>query len=134
MDAEGRFIDGSEERFVSRGVHMWPPDDASSACQHLLHHLLRLEASTVPIRAVSDERSLLYTFPCRGLPPSHFALVLISFDPTIHFSNLTSLRSLKDPVIPTPIIPVETPRRSSACIIRQESAFYLGIDHSYRLR
>ncbi|KAJ5234072.1 uncharacterized protein N7469_005838 [Penicillium citrinum] len=100
-DDDGRPVEGSEERFTSRGVHLWPAEDAPSE----LTHLLCPDTRTGTVHAVSDERSLIYSISSPGLPLDHHALLLISFDPKIRFPNLSTLRTLKAPIT-GPIFPV----------------------------
>jgi hypothetical protein len=82
---------GGVEHFDSRCVCLWPPEDAFSE----LVALLCPDSSTSLVRAVCDERSFIYSTSAEGLPPHHHILVLINFDPMIHFPYLTSLRIQK---------------------------------------
>ena len=129
---DGSPIEGSEERFISRGVHMWPADDAPSE----LHRLLCPDSRTSCVRAISDDRSLVYSIQCAGLPADHKALILISFDPKIHFSTLTSLRTMKAPVIPDKIFPIDMPpsKPSNGSLVRQTRPLYEAIRWGYWLR
>ncbi|KAJ5106061.1 hypothetical protein NUU61_003408 [Penicillium alfredii] len=128
--SDGRPVEGSEERFDSRGVCLWPPDDAPPA----LHHLLCPDSRTASICAVSDERSLIYSVPSPGVPKDHQALILISFDPSLHLPTLNSLSSLdtanEPPSPPTP----PPPYTFSRDVVREAPAYYLTIQHGYRLR
>ncbi|KAJ5462786.1 hypothetical protein N7475_007730 [Penicillium sp. IBT 31633x] len=64
-EADGRLERGSEERFDSHGVCLWPSEDAPSE----LLELLCLDMSTSPVRAVCDERSLVYSTSAEGFTP-----------------------------------------------------------------
>ena len=129
---DGHPVEGSEERFVSRGVHMWPADDAPSE----IHHLLCPDSRASSVRAVSDERSIIYSVPSTGLPPDHQALILISFDPTVRFPNLTPLRTMKAPVSSQNIFPVEVPRPQSPnpSLVQETTPLYQAIRRGYWLR
>ncbi|KAJ5116145.1 hypothetical protein N7456_000493 [Penicillium angulare] len=129
---DGSPVEGSEERFVSRGVHMWPPDD----CPRELQQILCPDSRINTIKAISDERSLIYSIQCAGLPMGHKALVLISFDPQIHFQTLSSLQSIKEPSVPKKIITVKAPQpdQSNASLVREAEPFYQAIKWGYWLR
>lgn len=131
-NANGVAVEGSEDRFVSRGVHLWPAADAPSE----LRRLLCPDAQTSSIRAVSDERSLVYSVSCAGLPPDHQALVLISFDPKMRLSSLTSLRTQKVPAVDGPIFPVDVPRprSGSGSLVRESETLHQAIGWGYWLR
>ncbi|KAI9369023.1 hypothetical protein BJX61DRAFT_183539 [Aspergillus egyptiacus] len=83
-EADGRSVENSEERFVSRGVHLWPPDDAPSE----LNHLLCPSKRTGQIQASADERSIVYSVNQDGLGPEHKALIFINFDPALRLPGL----------------------------------------------
>lgn len=130
----GMAVAGSEDRFVSRGVHLWPPDDAPPE----LHRLLCPDARMSSIRAVSDERSLVYSVSCAGLPPQHQALVMISFDPKIRFSSLTSLRTQKGPAVDGPLFPVDMSmswqKSAQGPLVTDSEALHKKIRRGYWLR
>ncbi|KAF7714506.1 Uncharacterized protein PECH_000376 [Penicillium ucsense] len=77
----------SDERFVSRGVRMWPREDGPAQ----IHQLLTPAEEAGPVSVVSDDRSLIYSISSPGLPEHHRALVLISFDPSLRISSMKSL-------------------------------------------
>ncbi|KAJ5692734.1 hypothetical protein N7462_002157 [Penicillium macrosclerotiorum] len=131
-DADGHPVEGSEERFTSRGVYLWPPEDAPPE----LNRLLCPDSRMGSIKAVSDERSLVYSVASAGLPVGHQAIVLISFDPAIRFPYLSSLRTLKTPITTKHILPVELPKAKSAngSLIREAPALYLALRRGYWLR
>jgi hypothetical protein len=90
---DGRPIQGSEERFTSQGVRLWPSKDSRSRgitlpCPDTL---------TGAVRAVSDERSMIYSISSPDLQPGHQYMVLISFDPKIHFINALTRRTSEPP-------------------------------------
>ncbi|KAJ6114489.1 hypothetical protein N7486_000267 [Penicillium sp. IBT 16267x] len=128
---DGSPVEGSEERFVSRGVYMWPPDDAPAELRRLLCPDSRINA----VRAISDERSLIYSVRCAGMPAGNQALILISFDPQIHFPTFSSLRTMKAPA-PDKIFSIEVPQAegSSACLVREAEPLYQAIKWGYWLR
>lgn len=131
-DADGRPVEGSEERFSCRGVHMWPPEDSPSELTRLLCPAVR--AGTV--HAISDERSILYSISSPGLPLDHQAVILISFDPKIRLPNLPTLRTLKTPITGN-IFPVDVPLpdpASSGSLIREARPLYQAICRGYWLR
>ncbi|KAJ5481395.1 hypothetical protein N7475_000207 [Penicillium sp. IBT 31633x] len=91
-EADGRPERGSEERFDSHGVCLWPSEDAPS--EEL--ELLCPDISTSLVRAVWDERSLIYSASAeKSLLPHHHMLVLINFDSMVRFPYLISLRKQK---------------------------------------
>ncbi|KAJ5593977.1 uncharacterized protein N7459_000185, partial [Penicillium hispanicum] len=132
--ADGKPVEGSEERFISCGVHMWPPENAPAEIQRILCPDARIGS----LHSISDDRSLIYSTSCAGLPPDHKALVLISFDPTIRFPTMTSLHRIKAPALPDTIIPVEMPRprssKQNASLIKVADPLYQAIDWGYWLR
>ncbi|KAJ5668596.1 uncharacterized protein N7477_007166 [Penicillium maclennaniae] len=132
MQVNGQPIKGSEDRFVSCGVHMWPRDDTPSE----IYNLLCPDSRVSSVRAVSDERSIIYSVSSAGLPSNHQALVLISFDPTIRFPNLTSLRTMKIPMVSENIFPVQVPqpRSPNPSLVQEASPLYQAIRRGYWLR
>ena len=86
-DSNNNPLEHSEERFVSRGVHLWPPDDAPAE----LHQLLCPSKRAGRVQAMADERSLVYSVNHDGLPDGTQALILINFDPAIRLPGLTRL-------------------------------------------
>ncbi|KAJ5111571.1 hypothetical protein N7532_002106 [Penicillium argentinense] len=129
-DADGRPVEGSEEQFVSRGVRLWPPKDSPSELTQLLCPDTRLGA----IRAVSDERSLIYSVSSPGLSHNDRALILISFDPKIRFPDFPSLRTMKAATTGQ-MFPVEVPRpESSNFLIRKSEPLYKAIRRGYWVR
>ncbi|KAJ5161309.1 hypothetical protein N7492_006701 [Penicillium capsulatum] len=124
--------EGSEERFTSRGVHLWPADDAPSE----LHRILCPDSRTGAIRAICDERSLIYSVPCTDLlpeysAPDHRALLLINFDPKIRFPGL---------IAPGTTPPPETEKifaklqPTNGSIVRDAEPLYKTINWGYWLR
>lgn len=121
-----RPVEGSEERFVARGVHLWPAEDAPSALQRILCPDARAGA----VRAIADERSLIYSVSCAGFPEGHCALVLISFDPGIHFPTMTSLSAME--IDRGSIVPVGVPRSGS--LVQEMRPLYEAVGGGYWLR
>jgi len=90
--------------------------------------------STSLVRAVCDERSLIYSTSSEGLPPNHHMLVLISFDCMIRFPYLISLRKEKASKNPTRDI-LDAPQpalHSSRPLVQNAEAFHLAIRYGYR--
>ncbi|EYE91622.1 F-box domain protein [Aspergillus ruber CBS 135680] len=85
-------IDHSEERFVSRGVHIWPPDNAPTE----LNNLLCPSERSGRVQAMADERSIVYSVNHDGLTDGKQAFILINFDPSIKFPGLTKLYQYND--------------------------------------
>ncbi|KAJ5153505.1 uncharacterized protein N7482_009983 [Penicillium canariense] len=131
-DADGRPVEGAEERFDSRGVHLWPREDAPAE----LHHLLCPDPHSGIVDAISDERTLVYSVTSAGLPPSHRALILISFDPALHFPTLSSVQTLKTSATPQSIFPVVLPKptTSRGGLIKEAVPLYQAIRRGYWLR
>ncbi|KAL1974119.1 hypothetical protein VTN31DRAFT_5679 [Thermomyces dupontii] len=75
----------SDNRYVSRGTRLWPPDDAPPE----IFKLVSPGGSTSVVQAAADERSLVYSVDVGR----HQVLVLVSFDPKI---KLKSMRPLKN--------------------------------------
>lgn len=88
-DETGTPLEHSEERFVSSGTHLWPPDNAPPE----LTRLLCPSARAGRVLAVADERSLIYSVDHDRMPEGTQALILVNFDPTIRLG----LRSLSSP-------------------------------------
>jgi hypothetical protein len=78
---------GFQECYVSRGAYLWPPENAPAE----LFRLLCPPNSFTTVRAISDERSMVYSVRHPDLPADCRALVLVSFDPRIGFNFLSSL-------------------------------------------
>ncbi|OJJ44363.1 hypothetical protein ASPZODRAFT_72042 [Penicilliopsis zonata CBS 506.65] len=87
-------IQFSDERFVSRGVQLWPPTSAPAE----LKRLLCPNGDTRDVRACADERSIIYSIndstvdPRCNQPKQLKRLVLLSFDPHIRFPNMKPLQ------------------------------------------
>ena len=60
-DYHGKLLEHSEERVVSRGVHMWPPADVPRKMEDLL--CLRRGGR---VQAMADGRSILYSVKDKG--------------------------------------------------------------------
>lgn len=88
----------SDNRYVSRGTKLWPPDDAPPE----IFKLVSPGGSTNVIQAAADERSLIYSVDIGD----HKALVLISFDPKIKLSSMRPLNKASSG---------DTPRTAMAC-------------------
>ncbi|KAJ5347386.1 uncharacterized protein N7506_000639 [Penicillium brevicompactum] len=132
-DAVGRPIEGSEERFECRGVHMWPPENAT-AVQQLLCPSTRIGS----VKSTADERSIIYSIDAPGLPSNHQALILISFDPNIRLPTLNPLPTPEDAIdtwagdkfldVPLPSV------YPSSNMVEESLPYYMKIKHGYMLR
>ncbi|CAG8307478.1 unnamed protein product [Penicillium salamii] len=127
---DGRPEGGSESRFQARGVCLWPPVNAPSR----LLDLLCPDKSTSLVRAVCDERSLIYSTSAEELPLHHRMLVLISFDPMIRLPYLTSLCNHKASTNSIRKV-LDAPRpgfQFSRPLVHNADAFHLAIRQGYR--
>ena len=87
-------IDGTEDRFIDRGVCMWPPLDASADLLDVINPGRQQSRSSYigEIHAVADERSIIYKI---GSADVEKPITLINFDPGI---RLRGLRKLDPPL------------------------------------
>ncbi|WEW58388.1 hypothetical protein PRK78_003856 [Emydomyces testavorans] len=87
LHEDGTPIETSEERYKSRGIKFWPPDDAP---EELLRALCPLR---VPgrLKAAADERMIVYLTKGPSIDDPREVIVLINFDPTIRFKGLQKL-------------------------------------------
>ncbi|KAI9934372.1 hypothetical protein ASPWEDRAFT_169999 [Aspergillus wentii DTO 134E9] len=155
VDAEGQSTECSEERFASRGIHLWPPDDAPRELDELLCPSKRAGK----VQAVADERSIIYSVDQPGMNDGKQAIIMVNFDPYIrlpglkrlHPANLQAQKSDAGIGIERPQIGDSTPAREHHSIplhttigikptnqtvpsVREEAAMYLRINHGYWLR
>lgn len=79
----------SDERFESRGIHVWPPPDAP---QEILD-ILCPAGKAGRVDAISDERTLIYSTQSLDDHRSYRPIILVNFDPTIRFTGLKRLGS-----------------------------------------
>ncbi|KAJ6056979.1 hypothetical protein N7460_000253 [Penicillium canescens] len=122
--------EGGMEHFDSRGVCLWPSEDAPSD----LLALLCPDSSTSLVQTVCDERSIIYSTSAEGLPPNPHMLILINFDPMIRFPYMTSLheqnastksaRKVLD--APPPDLPFPRP------LVQNAEAYHQAIRQGYR--
>jgi hypothetical protein len=91
VSPSGEVIQGSEERFISRGTKLWPPDDAPEDVSNLLCP----SKTAAGIHAVADDRSLVYSINVEG---GHQAIVLISFDPRIRIPSMRPVGEGRKPI------------------------------------
>jgi hypothetical protein len=132
FDANGGPVEGSDECFASRGMNMWPAEDAPAG----LHYLLCPSSCSGKVRAILEECTLVYSVSSPGLPSDHLAIILISFDPIFHIPTLTPLGVSKDPLhlgSPFPVA-LTKPTASSRGIVKQAVPLYHVINRGYRLR
>ena len=152
-EADGRLVENSEERFATRGVHLWPPDDAPEE----LNNLLCPSKRTGQVQALADDRSIVYSVNGDGLEPGYQALVLINFDPSLRLPGLKRLnfgRHLGAPAKTEAPVGIERPNASdvgqdrssmqttvagkqtnkNVPTVREEPAMYLAIDRGFWFR
>ncbi|CBF86989.1 hypothetical protein AN2505.2 [Aspergillus nidulans FGSC A4] len=86
-EPDGRLVENSEERFETRGIHLWPPDDAPQE----LNHLLCPSKRTGQVHAYADDRSIVYSVNQDDRNSTDQAIVLINFDPTLRLPGLKRL-------------------------------------------
>ena len=118
------------KHFDSRGVCLWPSEDAPSD----LLALLCPDSSTSLVGAICDERSLIYSISAEGLPPHQNMLILINFDPMIHFPYMTSLHEQKASTKSARKVldaPRPDPHFSRPLVLNAE-AFHLAIRQGYQ--
>ncbi|KAL4891122.1 F-box domain protein [Aspergillus ambiguus] len=152
-DADGHPVEHSEERFITRGVQMWPPDNAPQELNDLLCPSRRIGK----VQAIADERSIVYSVEHNSTGSGdNRAIVLINFDPSLRLPGLqrlggtNSLRSQES----TAAVDIERPhisdlrqespiihatvgkRRTNQAVpsVREEPAMYLSIRRGYWLR
>jgi len=82
----GQVLEGSEEAFIDRGVRLWPPDNAPVQLLNILNPCPDISE----VEATSDERSIVYMAGSSS-SPERKAIVLINFDPGMHFADLPFL-------------------------------------------
>ena len=97
-DADGNPIEDSENRFTSRGINIWPTASASVELLDLLNpfpgpkaHLYSKWAINGGVRAISDERSIVYM--AKESSEVESAIVLVNFDSWIRFGGLTPMKT-----------------------------------------
>ena len=79
-------MEGSEEKFADRGIRLWPPDEAPPQLLNILSPCSDMSE----VEATSDERSIVYMAGSSSSPEGK-AIVLINFDPAMHFPDLPFL-------------------------------------------
>ncbi|KAI1973092.1 hypothetical protein LOZ51_005135 [Ophidiomyces ophidiicola] len=89
FDEDGTPIECSEERYESRGIKLWPPDNAPE-------ELLRITCPRSALGAVegsTDERTIVYLTRAAGMEDHRQVIVLINFDAAIRFKGFKRLNS-----------------------------------------
>ncbi|OJI99836.1 hypothetical protein ASPVEDRAFT_39196 [Aspergillus versicolor CBS 583.65] len=152
-EADGRLVENSEERFETRGVHLWPPDDAPEE----LNNLLCPSKRSGQVQALADDRSIVYSVNRDGLQPGDQAFILINFDPSLRLPGLKRLnfgRHLGAPAKTDAPVGIERPNASdvgqdrsamqttvggkqankNVPTVREEPAMYLAIDRGFWFR
>jgi hypothetical protein len=150
LEADGRLVEDSEERFTCRGVHLWPPDEAPQELNDLLCPTKR----TGQVQAIADERSIVYSFNKDDLKAGDQAIIFINFDPTLRLPGLSRMdldNPTGKPVKTEAAIGIERPgvRPERAAMlttvagkrlnqnlpsVREECAMYLDIAHGFWFR
>ncbi|KAE8352057.1 hypothetical protein BDV28DRAFT_149420 [Aspergillus coremiiformis] len=122
----------SEERFTSRGVRLWPPDNAPAELSQLLCPSKR----SGNVKATADDRTIIYTVDQEDLRSGMQAIVLITFDPALRLHGLQPLGRPDMPEIgprmSLPLVSPTTNRREPS--FQEEHAMYLDIQRGYWLR
>ncbi|KAL4974042.1 hypothetical protein BDW66DRAFT_161539 [Aspergillus desertorum] len=152
-ESDGRLVENSEERFETRGVHLWPPDDAPPE----LNHLLCPSKRTGQVHASADDRSIVYSVNQDDLNPGDQAIILINFDPTLRLPGLKRLNlgRYSDTPVKAEAVGMERPhasdvgpqdrasmhttvtgKRANQAVpaVREERAMYLEIARGFWLR
>ena len=120
---------GLKDYYVSRGAYLWPPENAPAE----LRRLLCPPNSFTTVRAISDERSMIYCVRHPDLPAHNWAFVLVNFDPRIGFNFLSSLSDAEH--FHGNRIPALTKTQSPVpLLVRETKPLYEHIRWGYRLR
>ncbi|KAL2794512.1 hypothetical protein BJX66DRAFT_195792 [Aspergillus keveii] len=153
LEADGRLVENSEERFTSRGVHLWPPDEAPQE----LNDLLCPSKRTGQVQAIADDRSIVYSVNKDNLEPGNQAIIFINFDPALRLPGLPRMNlgsQLGEPEKTEAAIGIERPqvgdvgqeraamhttvagKRANQNVpsVREERAMYLDIAHGFWFR
>ncbi|KAE8147826.1 hypothetical protein BDV25DRAFT_26943 [Aspergillus avenaceus] len=125
----GQAHENSEERFASRGVHLWPPNNAPDALTQLLCPSKRAGR----VQAMADERSLIYSVDVDE-HSGHQALILINFDPGLHLPGLQRLGHNAKPYGAEPLAQPVRKTNQAVPSVREERALHLSIQRGYWLR
>ena len=95
-DNDGKPIEDSENHFTDRGITMWPSANAPVELLDLLNpspgarsNLGGQRTIGGGVQALSDERSIVYM--AKEYSERESAIVLVNFDPGIHFQGLKKL-------------------------------------------
>lgn len=146
VSSSGEPIPLSDERFVSRGTKLWPPDDAPED----IVSLLCPSKTAAGVHAAADERSLIYSVNTGEGETK--AIVLISFDPRIRIPSMRPLGEVHFEESKAPV-DIEQPRvgdvkgKSKSVVLgrdgpgstpkpsfRTEKAMHLTINRGYWFR
>ncbi|KAI9880517.1 MAG: hypothetical protein M1830_002557 [Pleopsidium flavum] len=94
-DETGEVLKGSEERFVGRGIRLWPPRNVPAELLDVLQPCSNLSE----VEATSDERSIVYMTGSSDSTQGR-GIVLINFDSAIKFPDLPLLKSRRAHIQP----------------------------------
>lgn len=78
----------SEDRYESRGINYWPPDNAPAE----LTQLLSPHSRATKVEGIADERTIVYSSQSAMAEDERQAIILVNFDPTIRFKHLKRLK------------------------------------------
>ncbi|KAL2855000.1 hypothetical protein BJY01DRAFT_231761 [Aspergillus pseudoustus] len=152
-ERDGSLVENSEERFESRGVHLWPPDEAPQE----LNDLLCPSKRTGQVQAIADDRSIVYSVNKDNLEPGDQAIIFINFDPALRLPGLPRMNlgnQLGEPEKTEAAVGIERPqvgdvgqeraamhttvagKRTNQNVpsVREERAMYLDIAHGFWFR
>ena len=96
LTLEETLLEDSEERFIDRGIVLWPPVTAPTDLLDLLNPACVPDSTSRMIgdvAAMADERSLVYMpAPLFRQDGENRHIVLVNFDPAIRFRDLPSIK------------------------------------------
>lgn len=84
----GQAIQGSEEKFIDRGIRLWPPDNAPPRLLSILSPCSDMSE----LEVTSDKSSIVYMAGSSS-SSEHKAIVLINFDPAMIIPDIPFLGS-----------------------------------------
>lgn len=93
----GMFIEGTEDRFIDRGICMWPPLDAPAELLDVINPSRQQSANSYigEVDTAADDRSIVYKI---GSADGDRPITLINFDPGIRLRGLGKLdHASRDP-------------------------------------
>ena len=100
-DDDGEPIEYSDERFQSRGIKLWPPNDAPRE----LISLLCPSGRAGNVDASSDDRCIVYSTNPLKADSTKRPIILVSFDPSIRVGTTKKLDMTAENASETPTCP-----------------------------